>query len=228
MAGKFNWSLNDPSATARQMRDTQRHQREDLSGMSNAMTKGLAYLSGGAGYAQSKTIWEIKGRVNTPNSQTVVLPFDPQYDMDLIVPVPASGRFVITLSAWISLAVNAYVDGQQPISIAARMGMMPYTYDGTEDDPGLPQGIFGGGNAYLRFWSANGTNEMGFNTSAQQFAWRRDSDTLHVRTRRFYLATTENADGSVTAMPNGSWYSGLMQSAVLQVIPMYTGTVLPS
>lgn len=196
--------------------------------MSNAMTKGLAYLSGGAGYAQSKTQWLINGHVNTPNSQSVVLPFDPQYDMDIVVPVPASGRFVITLSSWISLAVNAYVDGQQPIGITVRMGMMPYTYDGAEDDPGLPQGIYGGGNAYLHFWSANGSNEMGLNTSSQQFAWRRGSDTLHVRTRRFYLATATNADDAVTAMPNGSWYSGLMQSAVLQVIPMYTGTVLPS
>lgn len=196
--------------------------------MSNAMSKGLAYLSGGAGYAQSKTQWVINGHVNTPNSQSVVLPFDPNYDMDLTVPVPASGRFVITLSSWISLAVNAYVDGQQPIGITVRMGMMPYAYDGAEDDPGLPQGIYGGGNAYLHFWSANGSNEMGLNTSAQQFAWRRDSDTLHVRTRRFYLATATNADDAVTAMPNGSWYSGLMQSAVLQVIPMYTGTVLPS
>lgn len=210
------------------MRDTQRHQREDLSGMSNAMSKGLAYLSGGAGYAQSKTQWVINGHVNTPNSQSVVLPFDPNYDMDLTVPVPASGRFVITLSSWISLAVNAYVDGQQPIGITVRMGMMPYAYDGAEDDPGLPQGIYGGGNAYLHFWSANGSNEMGLNTSSQQFAWRRDSDTLHVRTRRFYLATATNADDAVTAMPNGSWYSGLMQSAVLQVIPMYTGTVMPS
>lgn len=196
--------------------------------MSNAMTKGLAYLSGGAGYAQSKTQWVIDGHVNTPNSQSVVLPFDPDYDMDIVVPVPASGRFVITLSSWISLAVNAYVDGQQPIGITVRMGMMPYAYDGAEDDPGLPQGIYGGGNAYLHFWSANGSNEMGLNTSSQQFAWRRDSDTLHVRTRRFYLATATNADDAVTAMPNGSWYSGLMQSAVLQVIPMYTGTVLPS
>lgn len=196
--------------------------------MSNAMTKGLAYLSGGAGYAQSKTEWVINGHVNTPNSQSVVLPFDPNYDMDITVPVPASGRFVITLSSWISLAVNAYVDGQQPIGITVRMGMMPYTYDGAEDDPGLPQGIYGGGNAYLHFWSANGSNEMGLNTSSQQFAWRRDSDTLHVRTRRFYLATATNADDAVTAMPNGSWYSGLMQSAVLQVIPMYTGTVMPS
>lgn len=196
--------------------------------MSNAMTKGLAYLSGGAGYAQSKTEWVINGHVNTPNSQSVVLPFDPNYDMDITVPVPASGRFVITLSSWISLAVNAYVDGQQPIGITVRMGMMPYAYDGAEDDPGLPQGIYGGGNAYLHFWSANGSNEMGLNTSSQQFAWRRDSDTLHVRTRRFYLATATNADDAVTAMPNGSWYSGLMQSAVLQVIPMYTGTVLPS
>lgn len=196
--------------------------------MSNAMSKGLAYLSGGAGYAQSKTQWVINGHVNTPNSQSVVLPFDPNYDMDLTVPVPASGRFVITLSSWISLAVNAYVDGQQPIGITVRMGMMPYAYDGAEDDPGLPQGIYGGGNAYLHFWSANGSNEMGLNTSSQQFAWRRDSDTLHVRTRRFYLATATNADDAVTAMPNGSWYSGLMQSAVLQVIPMYTGTVMPS
>lgn len=196
--------------------------------MSNAMTKGLAYLSGGAGYAQSKTEWVINGHVNTPNSQSVVLPFDPNYDMDITVPVPASGRFVITLSSWISLAVNAYVDGQQPIGITVRMGMMPYTYDGAEDDPGLPQGIYGGGNAYLHFWSANGSNEMGLNTSSQQFAWRRDSDTLHVRTRRFYLATATNANDAVTAMPNGSWYSGLMQSAVLQVIPMYTGSVLPS
>lgn len=196
--------------------------------MSNAMTKGLAYLSGGAGYAQSKTEWVINGHVNTPNSQSVVLPFDPNYDMDITVPVPASGRFVITLSSWISLAVNAYVDGQQPIGITVRMGMMPYAYDGAEDDPGLPQGIYGGGNAYLHFWSANGSNEMGLNTSSQQFAWRRDSDTLHVRTRRFYLATATNADDAVTAMPNGSWYSGLMQSAVLQVIPMYTGSVLPS
>ena len=196
--------------------------------MSNAMSKGLAYLSGGAGYAQSKTQWVINGHVNTPNSQSVVLPYDPNYDMDLTVPVPASGRFVITLSSWISLAVNAYVDGQQPIGITVRMGMMPYAYDGAEDDPGLPQGIYGGGNAYLHFWSANGSNEMGLNTSSQQFAWRRDSDTLHVRTRRFYLATATNADDAVTAMPNGSWYSGLMQSAVLQVIPMYTGTVMPS
>lgn len=196
--------------------------------MSNAMAKGLAYLSGGAGYAQSKTEWVVNGHVNTPNSQSVVLPFDPNYDMDLIVPVPASGRFVITLSSWISLAVNAYVDGQQPIGITVRMGMMPYTYDGAEDDPGLPRGIYGGGNAYLHFWSANGSNEMGLNTSSQQFAWRRDSDTLHVRTRRFYLATATNADDAVTAMPNGSWYSGLMQSAVLQVIPMYTGSVLPA
>lgn len=228
MAGKFNWSLDDPSATARQMRDTQRHQREDLSGLSNAMTQGLAYLSGGAGYAESRTEWRIKGHTNTPNSESVVLPYDPQYDMDIVVPVPASGRFVITLSAWISLAVNAYIDGQQPIGITARMGMMPYAYDGAADDPGLPQGIYGGGNAYLHFWSANGLNEMGFTLSAQQFAWKRESNTLHVRTRRFYLATATNADGGTTAMPNGSWYAGLMQSANLQVIPMYTGSTQPS
>lgn len=196
--------------------------------MSNAMTKGLAYLSGGAGYAQGKSNWTITGYTNTPNSESVVLPFDPQYDMDIVVPVPASGRFVITLSAWISLAVNAYVDGQQPIGITARMGMMPYTYDGAEDDPGLPQAIYGGGNAYIHFWSANGSNEIGFNSSSQQFAWRRESDTLHVRTRRFYLATATDQHNAPTAMPNGSWYSGLMQSAVLQVIPMYTGTVMPS
>lgn len=228
MSGKFNWSLNDPSATARQMRDTQRRQREDLSGMSNALTHGLGYVSGGAGYTQSKTMWSISGNTNSPNSQSLVLPYDPRYDMDLVLPVPASGRFLVSVSSYITIRINAYTGSTEPVGINIRMGMIPYTYDGAQSDPGLPQGIYGGSNAFFFVWSANGSNAIGVSSSSQQYAWKRDSDTLHVRTRRFYLAAATNANNANIAMPSGSWYSGSMDSATLQVTPMYTGSVLPS
>lgn len=218
--GKFNWSNGDPATVARNIRQMKSNNREFIASVHNSIGPALSYVTQGAGYAYNGAQWHLSGTVASKD-QSIVMPFDPTYDIDMIVDVPISRQFTISVSAWVYAQPYIYTgnSGNQPATAQLRIGSFAYAF---ADEDIEADGRFGGAQILTSSYGVNSKTAMGIAASeTSKFFIYTDKKTMHVRTRRWYWPYYSDNNGNAIDAPSGSWYSGYVSQVSVQVTPIY-------
>lgn len=220
--GKFNWSNGDPATIARNIRQIKSNDREFIASVHNSIGPALSYVTQGNGFAYSGIAWNLSGSAAS-NDKSIVLPFDPAYDLDIQLDVPFSKQFTVSLSAWAYAQVYIYTgnSGQQPANLQLRTGVLAYGYLGDNDNVNV-DGHFGGAQVLTSAYGSNSKATLAIAASAtSRYVVNDDAKTMHVRTRRWYWPTYSDNNGAAIEAPDGSWYVGFVSDVSVQITPIY-------
>lgn len=225
MAGKFKYSYGGEDSTARKFRDLDRSVNQLYPSIAGSIAPALEYLTLGNGYEENEgDDWNYYTESNSGTPANPQHPaFSADYDTALDINVPDSGAFLVTVRAWIYIALNAYNNGQtQPISLRVRCGMFPVGWQDGQDIPDVST-RFGGAQINREIWGNNDSDVLGLTMST---TWRytqwEPGALFHLRTQRFYWVFAADGQGNTIAMPKGSWARLIVGSQSISVTPVYS------
>ena len=212
------YSLTGPDATAKQIRDLKKTQRENSIAAGSGSDDIGQYLPGGSGFVHTDSVWTQRYTSST-SGQSKALPYDSSYDKDVSVTVSKSGIVLVTITAWISVVISIYYRGDD---IGVRTGIIPvYWYDG-DSIPNLADGQYGGCQLHHEANAGNHTSTVGANLSnVIVLSGLTPGRKLNIRSRRYYWGWYGTPTNTSSSLPYNSYYTITISSMSMQATPTY-------
>lgn len=220
MAGsKFNYPMG-ADEVPRRIKTVQRDSIEASAAVANSIKPVLSYLTGAEGQASSdktidKTFTSNSGAFDSP----IWLNYDPLINPSVEFLVPLSGRFRITLSAWLFLD-NYARDGDNATGVASRVITSPEILDSSGTTLMPPEMGFGP-QLTLDVWGINNFQGIGFSTSLSIFVGGQPSGEKYtIRSRIGYYGYARDGHNAQKPMPSGSFFDFTAGAIGLSVNPI--------
>lgn len=212
------YSLTGPDATAKQIRDIRKTQRENSIATGGGSDNIGQYLPGGSGFIHTDSVWTQRYTSST-SGQSKALPYDSSYDKDVSVTVSKSGIVLVNITAWVSVVISLYYSGYD---IGVRTGIMPvYWYDG-DSIPNLADGQYGGCQLHHEANAGNHTSTVGANLSnVIVLSGLTPGRKLNIRSRRYYWGWLGTPTSGSSYWPSNTYYTITIGGMSMQAMPTY-------
>ncbi len=215
----IKYSLTGPDATAKQIRDIRKTQRENSIATGSGSDDIGQYLPGGSGFINTDNFWTQR-YTTTTSGKSQALPYDSAYDKDVTLAVSQSGIVLVTITAWVAVVISIY----SSYDIGVRTGIMPvYWYDG-DSIPNLANGQYGGCQLYHEAKADYHTSTVGANLSnVIVLSGLTPGRKLHIRSRRYYWGWYGTPTNTSSSLPYNSYYTITIGGMTMQATPTYVG-----
>lgn len=219
----IKYSLTGPDATAKQIRDLKKTQRENSISAGGGSDDIGQYLPGGSGFAHTDSAW-VPTYYATTSGKSRIVAYDKTYDKDVSVTVSKSGVVLVTITAWLSVTIN--VPNWVSSNIGVRAGIMPITWYDNETIPTLADGQYGGCQiTHDVYANEHFISTVGMTSSnIIIFSGLTPGRKLNIRSRRFYWGWY-GTPTSTSSLPSGGYYTINISSMTMQATPTYAGNI---